>query len=577
MAKRETGSLEEIGRRVCDRYDAGVSYAANFRQRIDLLAPYIEPTRSGIMATHEPGAALMSRMYDSEGISSADLAVRHIGSILHSPGTKWFGLEDENEAVNAEDEGREWYEDCRDRMLKQCSHGAFYPESYESDMDWVGFGTGLLRVEQNPMLIGREQFGFRGVRFAHHKIGRVVAYENGIGQVDEDYIELKKSAKAAADLWGLENLPENIRQAHENGKADQFRFIHGVYPRKQGEKLYGNKAMPWASCYVHYDTKRVVYESGYDEFPDCVPRWSRCHGEPYGRGLGEIALNSLITLNAATKHDLEAMALRIKPPLAQRNDSVIGTRRFSPWGVTVVRTAPGESVQNALAPIVTNAGGYSFSQVDAKVLKQEIRRIFYADVLEQLMALEGQQEMRVYVFQQKQSIIQKMLGPTYGRWESEFGLPFVSRLFNMMYREGSFAPVPDVILELGGQPKVKFESQLARAQRMEETEAMTQARESLQPIVEMQLQEWKMTGKQPADWVLDNYDFDKYTEKVNRNHGVPASVTRSRREVMALRQSRAQAEQQAQVGAEASQLAQGIGQVAPAIKALGDMETQGEA
>lgn len=233
MPKRQVKDLESIGKRVIQRYDEGVGYAANFRQRIDLLAPYIEPTRSNVQSSQAPGQALLSRMYDSEGISSADLAVRQLGSYLHGPGSQWFGLEDENPLVNAEDDAREWYEDSRDGMLKQAVQGAFYPESYESDMDWIGLGTGFMRAEENPMLIGRERFGFRGIRFTHHKAGRFIIYENGIGQVDESYIELHKTAKAAADLWGLENLPENIREAYKNGKADQFRFIQAANVRSQ--------------------------------------------------------------------------------------------------------------------------------------------------------------------------------------------------------------------------------------------------------------------------------------------------------------------------------------------------------
>src|SRR5262245_33335915 len=123
MARRESEELRKIGQRVKDRYMEGVRYAANFRDRIDLLAPYIEATRSNLQTRQAPGEALLSRMYDSEGISSADLAVRQMGSYLHGPGTRWFGLEDENPEVNMEDEAREWYEDCRDRMLKQASNG----------------------------------------------------------------------------------------------------------------------------------------------------------------------------------------------------------------------------------------------------------------------------------------------------------------------------------------------------------------------------------------------------------------------------------------------------------------------
>ena len=100
MAKRNESDLAAIGKQVINRYDEGVSYASSFRQRIDLLAPYIEPTRANVQAPQAPGAALMARMYDSEGISSADLAVRQMGSYLHGPGAQWFGLEDENDDIN---------------------------------------------------------------------------------------------------------------------------------------------------------------------------------------------------------------------------------------------------------------------------------------------------------------------------------------------------------------------------------------------------------------------------------------------------------------------------------------------
>jgi hypothetical protein len=275
----------------------------------------------------------------------------------------------------------------------------------------------------------------------------------------------------------------------------------------------------------------------------------------------------LITLNAATKSDLEAMALRIKPALAQRHDAVI-SKQLTPWGKTVVRTGAGESVNNVIAPISTGLSNYSFSQVDAPKLQAMIRRIFYADMLQQLMALEGQQEMRVYVFQQKQNIVQKMLGPTYGRWEFEFGIPIVARVFNTLYRAKMFPPPPDIILELGGQPRVRFESPLARAQRMEEIDAMNQAMQDLMPIIQMQLNEWKMTGAQPNQWILDGYDFDKYRDSINRNRGVPAIATLGQKQIDAIRGSRAEAEKKAKLNQELMGAAQAGGQVAPLVKAL---------
>src|SRR5262249_12572021 len=127
------------------------------------------------------------------------------------------------------------------------------------------------------------------------------------------------------------------------------------------------------------------------------------------------------------------------------------------------------------------------------------------------------------------------------------------------------APVPDAILELGGQPRVRFNSPLARAQRMEEIDGMNAAMTALQPLAEMQLQEWKMTGRQPQNWVFDGYDFDKYRAQIDENYGVPAKVVRNTREIMAIRASRAQAEIQQQKTQEMQQMAQGLQQVSPLL------------
>jgi hypothetical protein len=270
------------------------------------------------------------------------------------------------------------------------------------------------------------------------------------------------------------------------------------------------------------------------------------------------------------------MALATRPPLAIRHDSVIGGTHFTPWGKTYLKAQLGEAVSNAISPINT-IGNYEYTQIKEEELRRSIRRIFYSDMLEQLMAMEGQAQMRVYVFQQKQNIVQKMLGPTYGRWEAEFGIPWVARLFNIMYRAGQFAPPPDIILEQGGQPKVRFESPLARAQRLEEIDAMNQAMADLMPIMQIQLEEWKMTGKQPNNWILDGYDFDKYVTKVNQNRGVPATVTRSDRQVMAIRQSRGQAEAEAKQNQEMAAMAEGIGQAGPGVKALAEAQAAGNA
>lgn len=553
------------GTRIKARYDDGKRMRSRFDSRVDLLAPYIEPTRSNVLTDQSPGAALMARTYDSEGIYAADLAVKEIGGYLHGPGSVWFSLQEEREELNREDDVREWLEESRDRMLKDLAASNFYADSFEADMDWIGFGTNSMKIEENPMLPYLEEFGYRGTRFHVDKIGRFVIYENARGEVDELYSEHSWNAQRAVDLFGEKNVPEKVLEAlRQNNRTQQFKFVHGIYPRPQGEKGKTQaERMPFASTYIHYDSAEVVREGGYEEYPAVNTRWLRCFGEPYGRGLGEIALNNLITLNTHIKFDTEGLALAIKRPLLQRHDAVIGAKRLKPWGVTTVRVPFNSRLEEALRPLDMGSD-FRRTQVKADELRQSIRRIFWVDMLQQLMALEGQQEMRVYVFQQKQNIANKLLAPVYGRWESEFGNPMIGRYFNLLLRRGVFSPPPDILLEQGGRLNVRFESPLARAQRNEAIQAMQAAMADILPIAEAQ---FKLSGRTD---ILDNYDFDKFAMEINRNHSVPATIVRSAKEVAILRKSRAEAEAEAQMGQEAMMVAEGMGKAAPALKLLQD-------
>jgi hypothetical protein len=561
---------ETKGEKVVRNYDQGKAARQNFDARVDLIAPYCDPTRTGAQSSGETisaqnmGRAVLSQMYDGEGIYASDLCAKFIGSELHPVGSKWFTLTEERDELNDEDEVREWLEEARDRMLKDLGTSNFYAEAYESDKDWSTFGCGDFNIEERPIEPYTKGPDYRGTRFQAYKSGRFVIYENGWGEVDARYSEINVTARAAYQLFGDKVMDPSMGIAEVlRGQSDAtklFKFIQGIYPRQDDEKgKYGNHAMPWADCWVEYKTKKEVKESGFEEFPDCAPRWSRIPGEPYGRGLGEIALNECITVNAVKRAETEALSLRIKPPIALAHGSVLGTALLRPWGLITLRTG-GRAITDLIQPL--NMGSdFSVSNLEKEDFRAAIRKAFYVDQLVELMRVTDSKPMTAYEVSQKVNILQKVLGPVYGRWQSEFGVPFIRRHFNLMLRRGAFSTPPDILLEMGGKIKVQFESPLAKAQRMEEVRSIIDYLTYIAPVAESQ---FKYTGK--AD-VLDPLDFDKVAELLGHVMGVPAKVTRGEREIATLRQSRAAQEQQQQANSEMMGLTEGLKNVAPFIQA----------
>lgn len=554
---------ETKGQMICRRYDEGKQDRANFDRRVDILAPFIDPTRVGATSQKTQGAALMGDVYDAEGIYASDLCANFVGGQIHSPGSLWFTLKDERGEVNRVDEAREWFEECRNRMLNDLATSNFYGEVSEIDKDWLSFGTGDGPLEERDIEPYTESTGYRGCKLTAYKVGRFVLRESGSHQVDARDSEFDLNAFAARERFGNEVMKiAEISESITNGDYNRkFKFIHSVYPRKQEDRKYGKESKPWASCYVEYHSKEIVKESGYDEFPDLVPRQPRVPGEFYGRGLGDKALNFCLTASAVTRMKLENLALKIKPPLTQWHDAVVGKQRLIPGAPLTIRRMGTGPVSDSIQALQVG-GDFQAAMFEIEDLRKAIRRSFHVDQLQQLLEMEKQQEMRVYVFAQKLNLTFKVIGPIFGSWQWGFGVPYVRRHFNLMYRRGAFSPPPDVLLEMGGRIKVQFESPLARAQRMEEIESVEGAMSQVLPIAEAQA---KFQGYPE---ILDKYNFDRFADVVNMSYGVPAIITNSDKEVAVLRKSRAEANAKQQMNQELMGMAEGMGKAAPMVKAM---------
>lgn len=129
-------------------------------------------------------------------------------------------------------------------------------------------------------------------------------------------------------------------------------------------------------------------------------------------------------------------------------------------------------------------------------------------------------------------LIRQLLGPIYGRLQSEYLQPLVERCFGLAYRAGILGAAPESMR--GRAFSVKFISPLARAQRLEEVSAIDQ-------YVSGAVQAAQANGE-----VLDTIDFDQAQKVRGAALGVPQSIMRQGRQLDEYRQRRAEAAQQAQ-------------------------------
>lgn len=548
------------GHAIIKRHDKLDGESGPYKARCQRMAPYIAPSRLGSLQ-QSTGQPQNLGVYDSTTMQAAELMAMFIAGHIINPSQRWFDYEMEQPEMNKIDSVREWNEECRDITLKHCSSSMFYAEGPESFIDYAGFGTGFLLAEESPQPSNLNLKGFRGFYFNAEKTGSFLIQDGANGLVDTAFRRFELTARVAEDRWGKAALSEKIRSTLEAGKGDEsFKFVHAIYPRPKGEQ-YGlaGKGMPWASCWVEYETKHIVLETGYRKFPAAVPRYQRTPGEVTGRGRGDLAFPDTWTLNSAKRMGLEDWALKIRPPIMHSHNSVIGTLRMIPGAPTPINTQ-GQDIRHAIMPWETGSHP-EVSQINEENLRKTIRSIFYVDQILALMEVQ-KSEMTAFEFAKKIELLFRILGPVYGRMEWEYLFRIVDIMWDLLYHAGAFPPPPPEIQQTNGRISMQFHNPIAKAQRSGDAEALTLALNDLGGLAQIFPQ------------VFDRLDPQETADGIFDIRGLPAKWLRSDEQLKRYQAEKQKQQEQELAMQQAGQLADAAGKGAPMAKVLADSKNK---
>ena len=520
---------------VCSWYNRLLTQRATWEAIWQDLADYLTPNKPSIITRRSPGAKTTDRLFEGTGEKSLRRLSANMHGSLTSSSLKWFSLKMRDNTLGQSRNVRMWLEDDVNRMLNAFNQSNFGSEGQELYVDLGGFGTGSMFTEE----VTPERSGvFGGLRFTALPIGSYVIDEDPFGQVDVLMRSMKKSARSLLMQFPDAPFPEDIKKAAEAQKDVFYEVIHAIYPREGGASTPRTDAreLKYASCYVLRKEKLLLKESGFHEFPTPTPRWSKMTGEVWGRGPGHLALPDVKTLNRLVELSLKAAAKAVDPPLMVAHDGIMGgVIRLNPAGITYVRDT--ESSIKTL-PIGTKWDVIKFEMSE---LQQAIREAFNVDNL----TLKERPQMTAEEVRARIEQMQKDIGPTLGRIETEFLNPLISRVFNMMFRSGALLPPPQEVLNAmaqnAGDIDIVFTGQMAKNQRIGEVYAIRQAYELATVVA---------TARAALPGVDDVFDADENLSAAALILGVPEKGVRDPKKVAAIREDRAAAD------AEAAQVAQ---------------------
>ena len=508
------------------------------------IASYVLPRKVNVLTTRTPGTKQTEKLFDSTGIHANEVLAASIHGALTNPVVKWFSLRMREKTLNDIQEVAVWLEECSLRIFLAIQNSNFGAQVNEVYLDLGAFGTGAVLCEERDLLSP----AFNGLVFRALTIGEYVIEEDAEGFVDTLFRKYTLPTRHVVSKW--ETASQKVKDLAIKEPEYPVPFLHVVLPRLGAKATGGSKGKPFASFFVEYESRRLLSEGGYDEFPYMVPRWATTSGEIYGRSPGFTALPDIKTLNRAKEFDLKSWAKKLDPPLQTLDDGVIGTVKLFPGGQTVVRQ------MDAIKPIDLG-GDHRVNMLEANDLRGSIRQIFFNDQLQ----LPDKTIITATEVERRLELMQRVLGPTVGRLDSELLSPTITRVFGLMYRRGALPPVPEVILQAAQQQQgdidVVSEGPLSRAQRGSELLSVQRFYELALPLAQIRQE------------VLDNVNDDEVLRDIAKQAGLSARFLRDPQEVAQLREARLQAQEQAKQEAQAMQLAEGVSKLTPLLTATG--------
>jgi len=532
------------------------SFEPHWRDVADMLLP--RRGRRLYKGQQGDGGKINQKIIDSTGTHSLNILMSGLMSGVTSPARKWFALATPDREMMEFGPVRDWLTIVEQLMYQVLKAGGLYrmlPNVYE---DLGAFGTSCLFHAQDFNTVAR--FGTFG-------IGEYCIAQNSRYLVDTVYRELPMTVEQVVHKFGDRNAPPSTRwqnisastkALYDAGNYDAWvDTVHCYFPNT-GAVSGSTKSneLPFSSFVYeggeHHEAGKLPLETkGFRRFPVYVPRWHLLTPDAYGRSPGMDALGDIQQLQDQHKKKGLALAKMVNPPMVA--DAGMKNTRLStlPGDVTFAgSTATGEGFR----PAYTVQPRLSEFNADIDATQARIRRTMFSDLFLMITERPGVQPLNdSEVFERKEEKL-LALGPAMQRLDEDLLGTLINNTFDDIAEAGMLPPPPE---ELAGiELEVEYLSIIAMAQRaqgllgMQDTAAFV----------------GQMAGIQQAAGipvtVVDKFDFEQAVDEYADKRGVPAGIIRADDEVeriQATRAQEAQAQQAAEMAANAGNVASQLG------------------
>lgn len=395
------------------------------------------------------------------------------------------------------------------------------------------------------------------------------------GNIDTIFSEISMSVRNAVKVYGYENLSARVRKDFDNGDIEnKVKILHVIEPRLERDKSKkGVKDMPIASIHIEVDTRKILKESGMEEMPVFIGRFSKVPGEIYGRSPAMVAMADILEINAVREAISIATEKQLDPPMAVYDDGALGAGAIdtSAGAINVFSVTGRLNAGKPIEPLYT-VGELQSSYTHIDTLKETINNHFYLD---RLLDFNNETRMTLGEAQLRNALRGQSLGAFYARQENEVITPMIERTFNILLKLGRLGVIQGSKEEVeqlkrGMQPVYIPEELVQRMMNGEDFYEITylspakrtMQSEELRGIIETANFAVQVAPASPE--IIDNIDFDKLIVRVAKLSGAPMELIKDSDTVKKIREARAkqqeeiakmeQARQQSEIGRNVAQM-----------------------
>lgn len=474
-------------------------------------------TDASALALESERKKARTELYDTTAVEGIQLLVSSIVSGTTSPVSLWFksvpsGIDTPSQLT----EGEQWLNLVDNFIFRNVHSSNFDSEVTDFLTDLVVAGWAVLYADTN-----RDKGGFT---FNTWSIGNCyISSTQANGLIDTIYREFELSAEQIVSEFGIDNVSDKVKTALDKKPDQKFTLVQAIFPRdnklikgEEGKRV--STSMPIASYTIEAQSKHILKESGFEEFPCIISRFKKIPDSHYGLGMGSMVISDAKTTNQIMKLSLQTAELNLGGLWMAAHDGVVNpnTLRIRPNAIIAVN-----SIDNSIKRLDTGSANVGMGLDFLQHFQAKIKRTLMSDQL----TPQGSSPLTATEIQARVQVYRNQLGAIFSRMQAEYLQTLLERVWGLAMRSGVLPPAPEELIQ-ASRISFNFINPMAASQKLEWVTAIQNLMLNVSQIAQID------------QTVMDNLNLDAMVQVMADALSVPVEAIRTSEEIAELRQTK---------------------------------------